>query len=153
RGAGFRQAMLTAKHHDGFCLWPTTCTTYSVAASPWRMGGGDVVREFVDAAHQANIRVGLALSPSDRHDPTYGTPAYAQVFDCQLTELLTNYGPLDEVWLWADNPLPASLNWRSIHDLVHRLQPHALVDVGNAPASVGADVRSVGEALAPRPVS
>ena len=153
RGAGFRQAMLTVKHHDGFCLWPSKCTAYSVTASPWLMGRGDVVREFVDAAHQANIRVGLALSPLDRHEPTYGTPAYVSVFECQLTELLTNYGAVDEVWFWADSPLTSALDWKTIHDLVHRLQPHALVEVGNAVASEGADVRSVGDALAPRPVA
>jgi alpha-L-fucosidase len=154
RGAGFRQAMLTAKHHDGFCLWPSKCSTeYSVAASPWRMGRGDVIREFVDAAHQANIRVGLALSPLDRHEPTYGTPAYASVFECQLTELLTNYGAVDEVWFWADSPLTPALDWNTIRDLVHRLQPHALVEVGNTIASEGADLRSEGDALPPHAAS
>ena len=97
RNGGFREALLTAKHHDGFCLWPTKCTTYSVAASPFRGGQGDVVREFVDAAHEGNVRVGFALSPLDRHDPSYGTPAYLSVFECQLTELLTNYGAVDEI--------------------------------------------------------
>ena len=97
RGAGFRQAMLTAKHADGFCLWQTKCTSYSVAASPFRGGQGDVVREFVDAAREGNLRVALALSPLDYHEPTYGTPAYAAVFECQLTELLTNYGAVDEI--------------------------------------------------------
>ena len=100
RNGGFREALLTAKHHDGFCLWPTKCTTYSVAASPFQGGQGDVVRQFVDAAHEGNVRVALALSPLDRHDPSYGTPAYLSVFECQLTELLTNYGAVDEIWLW-----------------------------------------------------
>ncbi len=145
RGAGFRQAMLTAKHHDGFCLWPSQCTTYSVAASPWQSGQGDVVRQFVDAAHQANIRVGLALSPMDRHEPTYGTPAYEAVFECQLTELLTNYGAVDELWLWND--ASKAFDWTAIHGLVHRLQPHALLDVGNLVAVAGADIRSVAQAL------
>ena len=76
RNGGFREALLTAKHHDGFCLWPTKCTTYSVAASPFQGGQGDVVRQFVDAAHEGNVRVAFALSPLDRHDPSYGTPAY-----------------------------------------------------------------------------
>ena len=96
RNGGFREALLTTKHHDGFCLWQTKCTTYSVAASPFRGGHGDVVRELVDAAHEGNVRVALALSPLDRHDPSYGTPAYQSVFECQLTELLTNYGAIDE---------------------------------------------------------
>jgi alpha-L-fucosidase len=151
RRAGFRQAMLSAKHHDGFCLWPSQCTAYSVAASTWQGGQGDVVRQFVDAAHQANIRVGLALSPLDRHEPTYGTPAYDAVFKCQLTELLTNYGAIDEIWLWSDNLGAQAFDWNAIHGLVHRLQPHALLDIGNIAASAGADVRSVAEALPPRP--
>jgi len=148
QNAGFRQAMLTAKHHDGFCLWPSRCTDYSVAASPWRNGAGDVVQEFVDAAHRANIRVGLALSPLDRHDPTYGTPAYQAVFDCQLTELLSNYGALDEVWIWSGPSLPPDFDWDSVRSLVRRLQPHALIDVGNFVISGHADVRNVGRGLA-----
>jgi alpha-L-fucosidase len=153
RSAGFRQAMLSAKHHDGFCLWPSRCTEYSVLASGWQGGQGDVVREFVDAAHQANIRVGLALSPLDRHDPTYGTPAYDAVFECQLTELLTDYGAIDEIWLWTDNLGVQAFDWNAIHDLVHRLQPHVLLELGNTAKSVGADVRSVAQALPPEPPS
>ncbi len=148
RGAGFRQAMLSAKHHDGFCLWPSRCTTYSVAASPWKGGQGDVVQQFVDAAHQANIRVGLALSPLDHREMTFGTSPYTEVFKCQLTELLTNYGAIDEIWLWGNSP-PANFDWNGIHSLVHRLQPHALVDIGNTVAIAGADLRSVAAALPP----
>jgi alpha-L-fucosidase len=144
RSAGFRQAMLTAKHHDGFCLWQTQCTDYSVAASPWQGGAGDVVQQFVDAAHQANVGVGLALSPFDRHEPTYGTPAYNAVFECQLSELLSNYGTVDEIWFWNDVS-PAGFDWSAVEALVHRLQPHALIDIGNFPAA-GADVRSAGQA-------
>jgi len=151
RDAGFRQAMLSAKHHDGFCLWQSECTDYSVTASPWQDGQGDVVQQFVDAAHQANIRVGLALSPLDRHDPTYGTPAYEAVFECQLTELLSNYGTIDELWLWSDNLGAQKFDWNAVHELVHRLQPRALLDIGNTAASVGADVRSVAQALVPEP--
>jgi alpha-L-fucosidase len=150
RNAGFHQVMLTAKHHDGFCLWPTKCNTYSVAASTWMGGQGDVVRQFVDAAHQANIRVGLALSPLDRHEPTFGTPAYQAVFNCQLTELLSNYGTIDELWLWNDAGSPAGFDFAAVHSLVRQLQPSTLVDVGDVTASVGADVRSVGLALPTR---
>jgi alpha-L-fucosidase len=142
QNAGFRQAMLTAKPDDGFCLWPSRCTTYSVAASSWRGGAGDVVAEFVNAAHAANIRVGLALSPLDFHEPSSGTPAYQAFLECQLTELLTNYGAIDEIWLWRDPGAP-DLDWAALHDLAHRLQPHTLVDVGNIAASTGADLRSV----------
>jgi alpha-L-fucosidase len=141
QSAGFRQATLTAKYQDGFCLWPSKCTTYSVAASPWLNGAGDVVHDFVEAAHEANIRVGLAIYPKDLHDPTYA------VFQCQLTELLTNYGAIDEVWLWGEPPPGPAFDWVAIHSLVHQLQPHALVDIGNVVASVGADIRSVAQAI------
>ncbi len=142
RGAGFRQAMLTAKHHDGFCLWPTKCTSYSVAASPFRAGQGDVVREFVDAAREANVRVALALSPLDYHEPTYGTAAYADVFECQLTELLTNYGAIDEIWFWQQPSAP-NLDWGAIHDLVHRLQPDALLEMANQAPTTANDVHAL----------
>ena len=151
QSAGIHEAMLTAKHHDGFCLWPTKCTTYSVAASPWLGGKGDVVRQFVDAAHQANIRVGLALAPLDLHDPTFGTPAYLPIFECELAELLTNYGAVDEIWLWGEPATAPKFDWNAIRSFAHQLQPHTLLDVGNVAAVAGADIRSVGEALAGPP--
>ena len=92
---GFRAMILTAKHHDGFCLWPTKTTTHSVAASPFRNGHGDVVREFVDACRAEGLRVGLYLSPWDRNHPAYGdSPRYNEVYVAQLTELLTQYGTI-----------------------------------------------------------
>lgn len=144
RSAGVRQAMLTAKHHDGFCLWPTKCTSYSVAASPFRGGQGDVVAEFVDAAREGNVRVAFALSPLDYHEPTYGTSAYAAVFECELTELLSNYGAVDEIWLWQAPSAP-NLDWGSIHELVHRLQPDALLEMANRQAASANDVHSLFE--------
>src|SRR4051812_28219759 len=143
RNGGFREALLTAKHHDGFCLWPTKCTTYSVAASPFQGGKGDVVRQFVDAAHEGNVRVGFALSPLDRHDPTYGTPAYLAVFECQLTELLTNYGAVDEIWLWQAPGAP-TFDWAVIRDFVRGLQPQTLVELANAAPAAANDLRSIG---------
>ena len=143
RNGGFREALLTAKHHDGFCLWPTKCTTYSVAASPFRGGQGDVVRQFVDAAHEGNVRVAFALSPLDRHDPSYGTPAYLSVFECQLTELLTNYGAVDEIWLWQAPGAP-TFDWAAIRDFVRGLQPQTLVEFANAAPMAASDVRSIG---------
>jgi alpha-L-fucosidase len=148
RNAAVREALLTVKHHDGFCLWPTKCTTYSVAASPFEGGQGDVVRQFVDAAREGNVRVAFALSPLDRHDPSFGTPAYQSVFECQLTELLTNYGAIDEIWLWQF-PGPPELDWAAIRDLARRLQPQALLELANlAPTTVN-DLRSIGLSAAP----
>src|SRR5436190_9383195 len=144
RNTGFREALLTAKHHDGFCLWPSTCTNYSVAASPFRAGQGDVVREFVDAAHEGNVRVALALSPLDRRDPSYGTPAYLSVFECQLTELLTNYGTVDEIWLWQAPGVPL-FDWTAIRDLVHGIQPQTLVELSNSAPMPPSEVRSIGQ--------
>jgi len=152
RNAGFRLALLSAKHHDGFCLWPSRCTTYSVAASLWLGGQGDVIRQFVDAAHQANIRVGLALSPWDRHEPTFGTAAYYGVFECQLTELLTQYGTIDELWLWGISaPTAPDFDWNDVYRLVRRLQPHALINMGPEIAVASVDLRGVGYGFAIAP--
>jgi alpha-L-fucosidase len=104
RAAGFRSMVLTAKHHDGFCLWPTETTPHSVAASGWRGGGGDVVREFVVACRAEGLRVGLYCSPWDRNARVYGdSPRYNDMFVAQLTELLTSYGPVHEVWFDGAN--------------------------------------------------
>ena len=145
RNAGIREALLTAKHHDGFCLWPTTCTTHSVAASPFRDGKGDVVQEFVNAAHEGNIRVALGLSALDRHEPTYGTPAYQKVFECQLKELLGNYGAVDEIWLWTLAPGEPAFDWVAARDLVHRIQPGTLVEISNSVPMVPSELRSIAQ--------
>ena len=145
RNAGVREALLTAKHHDGFCLWPTTCTNYSVAASPFRSGKGDVVKDFVDAAHEGNVRVTLALSPLDRHDPSYGTPGYLKLFECQLAELLNNYGAIDEIWLWGLGPLEPVFDWVAIRDFVHSIQPDTLVEFANAAPVPPSELRSIAQ--------
>jgi alpha-L-fucosidase len=90
KAAGAKSMVLTAKHHDGFCLWPTATTTHSVASSPWRNGTGDVVREFVDACRIEGVKPGLYCSPWDRNHPAYGDSArYNDIYMAQLTELLT----------------------------------------------------------------
>ncbi|KAE8732677.1 putative alpha-L-fucosidase 1 [Hibiscus syriacus] len=98
--AEFSTLILTAKHHDGFCLWPSEYTEYSVKASPWRNGEGDVVAELASAAKEASIALGLYLSPWDRHEYCYGkTVEYNEFYMGQMTELLTRYGDIKEVWL------------------------------------------------------
>lgn len=95
---GFRGLISVAKHHDGFCLWPTKTTSYSIASSPWENGKGDMVKDFMQATHRNGMKFGVYLSAWDRHDERYGTPAYAEAYRQQLTELMSNYGPLFTSW-------------------------------------------------------
>jgi alpha-L-fucosidase len=145
RAAGARALVLTAKHHDGFCLWPTATTTHSVARSPWRGGAGDVVREFTDACRAEGLRAGLYLSPWDRNHPAYGdSPRYNDVYAAQLTELLTRYGPLAEVWFDGANGEGPNgkrqvYDWPRTFALVRRLQPEAVIF-----SDAGPDVRWCG---------
>lgn len=142
--SGVKLLILTAKHHDGFCLWPSKFTEHSVKNSPWRDGKGDVVREVVDALREKQIRVGLYLSPWDRNQPTYGdSPKYNEYFRSQLRELLTNYGEVDEVWFdgacgEGPNGKRQEYDFPSYYSLIRELQPNALI------AIVGPDIRWVG---------
>jgi alpha-L-fucosidase len=138
KNAGFRQVTLTAKHHDGFCLWPSAFTTHSVKSSPWKGGQGDVVGELTQAAHAAGIKVGLYLSPWDRHERTFGSAAYDTYFKNQLTELLSNYGEIDEVWFDGAGSEQQHYDWDGFYALIRKLQPHALIAV------TGPDIRWVG---------
>lgn len=144
KDAGFKMAILTAKHHDGFCLWQTATTEYCVKNSPWREGKGDVVRELSDACKKHGIKFGVYLSPWDRNAPSYGdSPAYNRLFIAQLTELLTNYGRVDEVWFdgaCAEGPNGKKqiYDWEAILSTIRELQPNAVT------AIMGDDVRWVG---------
>ena len=145
RTAGFRALVLTAKHHDGFCLWPTKTTTHSVASSPWRDGRGDVVREFSDACRVEGLKTALYLSPWDRNNPAYGdSPRYNDLYVEQLTELLTRYGPIAEVWFdgangEGPNGKKQMYDWPRVWGTVRRLQPNAVIF-----SDAGPDVRWCG---------
>lgn len=145
RDAGFRALILTAKHHDGFCLWPSATTTHSVASSPWRDGHGDVVREFVDACRADGLAAGLYLSPWDRNNPAYGdSRRYNDLYVAQLTELLTRYGPIGEVWFdgangEGPNGKKQTYDWTRVFSTVRRLQPGAVMF-----SDAGPDVRWCG---------
>ncbi len=139
--AGMKMVVLTAKHHDGFCLWPSKYTEHSVKNSPWRDGKGDVVREVSDACRAEGLKFGVYLSPWDRHEPSYGdTPRYNEFYRNQLRELLTNYGEIHEVWL--DGANGEGPNGRQqVYDIdgylgmIRTLQPRAVV-VGIADGGV-----------------
>lgn len=142
--AGFRMVILTAKHHDGFCLWPTKTTKHSVASSPWRNGKGDVVKELRDACTKYGMKFGVYLSPWDRNAECYGdSPRYNRFFIEQLTELLSNYGEVHEVWFdgangEGPNGKKQVYDWDAFYKTIQRLQPKATM------AIMGDDVRWVG---------
>ena len=144
KDAGFKMAILTAKHHDGFCLWQTATTEYSVKNSPWRDGKGDVVRELSEACKKYGLKFGVYLSPWDRNAPSYGdSPAYNRLFIAQLSELLTLYGRVDEVWFdgacaEGKNGKRQVYDWEAILNTIHTLQPDAVT------AIMGDDIRWVG---------
>jgi len=152
--AGMKGVILTAKHHDGFCLWPTATTDHSVRSSAWRGGKGDVVRDLADAARRRGLVFGVYLSPWDRHQAAYGTPAYIGIYRRQLTELLTNYGEIFEVWHDGANggdgyyggarekrtiDKATYYDWPRTWEMVRKLQPNAVIF-----SDVGPDVRWVG---------
>jgi alpha-L-fucosidase len=142
--AGMRQLILTAKHHDGFCLWPSRYTDHSVKSSPWRSGNGDVVKELAEACREVGLKFGIYLSPWDRHERSYGnSPVYNSFFRNQLRELLTQYGTISEVWFdgacgEGPNGKKQIYDWEGYYALVRRLQPDAVIAV------MGPDVRWVG---------
>lgn len=144
KDGGMKMLILTAKHHDGFCLWPSKYTEHSVKNSPWRDGKGDVVREVADACLEAGIKLGIYCSPWDRHEKSYGdSPVYNEHFRNQLRELLSNYGPVAEVWFdgacgEGPNGKKQVYDWDSYYKVIRELQPHALI------FGCGPDIRWVG---------
>lgn len=145
KAAGFKALILTAKHHDGFCLWPSRTTRHSVVSSPWRGGRGDLVREFVDACRAEGLKPGLYLSPWDRNNPLYGdSPRYNDLYIDQLRELLQNYGEIHEVWFdgangEGPNGKKQEYDWPRVWGEVRRLQPKAVMF-----SDAGPDVRWCG---------
>ena len=141
--AGFSAAILTTKHHDGFCLWPTKFTEHSIKNSPYKNGQGDIVREFVDACAEFGVKAGFYLSPWDRHEPTWGSDAYNDFYVGQLTELLTGYGKIWEVWWDGAGSTEAVYDWERWAEVVKKYQPDAVI-FGSLGATPFVDVRWVG---------
>ena len=140
---GFKQIIITAKHHDGFCLWPSKFTEHSVKNSPWKNGKGDVVKAVADACKKYQIGFGIYLSPWDRNSKYYGTEEYNKFFVNQLTELLTEYGKVDEVWFdgangEGPNGKKQEYEFETWYNIIRKLQPSATISI------MGPDIRWVG---------
>ncbi|MDR2038123.1 MAG: alpha-L-fucosidase [Bacteroidales bacterium] len=132
RDAGMNAIIITAKHHDGFCLWPSQYSTHTVRESAWKDGKGDILRELSDACKEYGLKFGVYLSPWDRNHPTYGSDEYNTVFANTLTEALSNYGPVFEQWFDGANGEGPNgklqvYDWEVFRDVVHKLQPDALI--------------------------
>jgi len=152
--AGMKGLIITAKHHDGFVLWPSAYTEHSVKNSPWRDGKGDLIKEFADACRAEGLKVGIYYSPWDRNHPEYGKPEYITYMRNQLTELLTNYGEIYEIWFDGANGGTgwygganeerkvdkfSYYDWPTTLELIRKLQPNAMLF-----SDAGPDVRWVG---------
>lgn len=141
--AGFKYLILTAKHHDGFCLWPSKYTDYTIARSNYKGGNGDVVKEFADECHAQGVKFGFYLSIWDMNAPTYGTPAYNDYYVNQMIELCTGYGEVGEIWLdgfLGYDPVIThpQFDWLRFAQVSKIYQPRSLM------AIMGPDIRWVG---------
>lgn len=154
KDAGMKGVIITAKHHDGFCLWPTKTTEHSVKNAPWKNGNGDVLKELSEACAEFGLKFGIYLSPWDRNAANYGTPEYVVDFQEQLRELLTNYGEVFEVWFDGANggsgyygganetrkiDSKSYYEWDKVTQIVRELQPNAVIFSDGGP-----DIRWVG---------
>lgn len=152
--AGMGELILTVKHHDGFCLWPSAYTDHCIKSSPYRNGEGDIVREFVDACREEGLKVGFYLSPWDRNHADYGKPAYLEYYRNQLCELLTGYGEINEIWFDGANggsgfyggareerhiDRERYYDWPATFELVKKLQPGIQIF-----SDAGPDIRWIG---------
>lgn len=157
KASGMKGIIFTAKHHCGFCMWPSEYTDFSVKSAPWKDGKGDVVKELAEACREEGLRFAVYLSPWDRNHPEYGKPGYVTYFRNQLRELLTNYGEIYEVWFDGANggngwygganetrqiDRLTYYEWGPTYDMIRELQPHCII--WNDGADRRGDLRWVG---------
>jgi len=144
KASGAKGIIITAKHHDGFCLWPSKYSTHTVRESKWKNGKGDVLKELSQACKEYGIKFGVYLSPWDRNHPKYGTDAYNEVYINMMKEVLTNYGPVWELW-WdgangeGPNGKRQVYDWKRFKSIVRKLSPNTVVF-----SDIGPDLRWVG---------
>ena len=144
KAAGAKGIIITAKHHDGFCLWPSKYSTHTVRESKWRNGKGDVLKELSAACREYGLLFGVYLSPWDRNHPKYGTPEYNQVFVNMMKEIIANYGPLFEFW-WdgangeGPNGKKQGYDWRLFQHTMRTQAPNTVIF-----SDIGPDIRWVG---------
>lgn len=137
KSAGMKGIIITAKHHDGFCLWPSKYSTHTVRESLWKNGKGDLLKELSDACKEYGLKFGVYLSPWDQNHPSYGTPEYNQIFANTLNEVLGNYGEIFEQWFDGANGeghggKKQVYDWNLFHSVVYKNQPQAIIfsDIG-----------------------
>jgi alpha-L-fucosidase len=144
KAAGAKGIIITAKHHDGFCLWPSKYSTHTVRESKWKNGNGDVLKELSEACREEGLKFGVYISPWDRNHPKYGTPEYNDVFVNMMKEIFTNYGPIWELW-WdgangeGPNGKKQVYDWQRFKNTVRQLSPKTVVF-----SDVGPDIRWCG---------
>lgn len=141
KDAGMKGMIITAKHHDGFCLWPSSTTAYSVKNSKWREGKGDVLKEMSEACREYGLKFGVYISPWDRNHPLYGTPAYSRVYKEQWREVLAGYGDVFEAWLDGANDQKKRMvyDFNGFFQTIRKYQPNAVIF-----SDAGPDIRWVG---------
>jgi len=152
--SGMKGIIITAKHHDGFSLWPSKYSEHSVKNSPWNKGKGDLIKDLENSCKKYDLKLGIYLSPWDRNHPDYGKESYIKYFRNQLTELLTNYGEIFEVWFDGANggsgyyggandvrkvDKKTYYDWENTHKLIRKHQPNAVIF-----SDAGPDIRWVG---------